>query len=369
MSTLRTPETVTIIIPVGNALTVTAPTGSTATVNDQTDFSPSGTVTGTTTMFGPYTETTTVAVVCTAGAVSWDVSTPVVQNYTTAGLVLPRASGIGIKVDTITPTFGWRDMLGSIKTRTGGATIPSFSAYRGGLYSFAFDSANAVQEVFNEFHILHDYVPASDLYIHTHWSTAVTATGVCNWIFELDYAKGYDQGVFEGTAGSAGNVTIPVVSATGSTAYMHRISEVQCSIPGGLVTSAINVSITASAATLTAASALFTAADIGRTVRIAGAGAAGAAHDTTITAFGSTTSVTVANNAVTTVTAKPAFSYRILDSNLIETDGVILARIWRDASRAADTLNQTPFLHFVDMHYQSTNISTKQRNGPDFWAA
>lgn len=284
------------------------------------------------------------------------------------GAVMPKVAGKGIKVDPDAPTYGWRDMISSIKTRTGGATIPAYSAYRGSLYSFAFDSANAVQEVFNEYHIMHDYVPASDLYIHTHWSTNVTATGICNWLFELDYAKGYDQSVFEGTVGSAGNVIIPAVSVTGSTAFMHRITEVQCSTPGGLLTSAVNVSVAAGSAALTSASALFVNSDIGRTVQIAGAGAAGVVHNTTIIAVASTTACTLGNAAVTTVTAQPAFSHRILDSNLIEPDGLILARTWRDASRTADTLNQTPFLHFVDMHYQSTNMATKQRNGPNFWA-
>lgn len=281
------------------------------------------------------------------------------------GIVLPKTSGKGIKIDD---AFGWHDMISAIKTRTGGATIPAYSAYRGGLYSFAFDSAGAVQEVFNEYHIMHDYVPASDLYIHTHWSTNVTATGICNWLFELDYAKGYDQSIFEGTVGSAGNVIIPAVSVTGSTAFMHRITEVKCSTPGGLVTSAVNVSVAAGSAALTSASALFASSDIGRTVQIAGAGAAGVVHNTTIIAVASTTACTLGNAAVTAVTAQPAFSHRILDSNLIEPDGLILARTWRDASRTADTLNQTPFLHFVDMHYQSTNAATKQRNGPDFWA-
>ena len=289
-------------------------------------------------------------------------------NSTTDPIVLPKEMGSGIKVDPSSPTWGWADMTSSIKTRTGGATVPSYSAYQGSIYSFAFEHATSVQEVFNEYHLGHDYAPATDLYIHAHWSTAVTATGNCNWIFELSYAKGYNQAPFEGTVGTALPVVIPVVTA-GAAAFNHIISEVQCSAAGGLIPSLINVSITATAATLTAASALFTAADIGRTIQIAGAGAAGAVHNTTITAFGSTTSVTVADNAVTTVTTLPNFSYRVLDSVLLETDGLIVARTWHQTNRAADTLTQVPYLHFVDMHYQSTAAgATKQRNGPDFWA-
>lgn len=75
-------------------------------------------------------------------------------------------------------------------------------------------------------------------------------------------------------------------------------------------------------------------------------------------------SVTLANNAGTTVTTQPNFRYRVIDSNLFEIDGVIIVRSWRDAARTADTLNVAPFLHFVDCHYQSTQMSTKTKNYP-----
>jgi len=53
---------------------------------------------------------------------------------------------------------------------------------------------------------------------------------------------------------------------------------------------------------------------------------------------------------------------------LLEVDGLIMVRTWRHATRTADTLNQAPFLHEIDIHYQSTGIGTKGRNGPDFWS-
>lgn len=56
-----------------------------------------------------------------------------------------------------------------------------------------------------------------------------------------------------------------------------------------------------------------------------------------------------------------------LDSDDIETDGVILVRLYRDPADAADTLDQAPFVHYCDIHYQTTGIGTKQRNGPGFW--
>ncbi len=56
-----------------------------------------------------------------------------------------------------------------------------------------------------------------------------------------------------------------------------------------------------------------------------------------------------------------------LDRATIQVDGIILVRIHRDDAHAADTLNQTPFIHFADIHYQSTNMATKQKNGPTFY--
>jgi len=55
-----------------------------------------------------------------------------------------------------------------------------------------------------------------------------------------------------------------------------------------------------------------------------------------------------------------------LDTDDLEPDGIILVRAWRNPGDAADTLNQAPFLHYVDIHYQTTSIGTKQK-APDFY--
>jgi len=53
-----------------------------------------------------------------------------------------------------------------------------------------------------------------------------------------------------------------------------------------------------------------------------------------------------------------------VDTSLLEPDGILLVRVFRDPGDAADTLNQGPFLHFVDLHYQSTSVATKQKAPP-----
>lgn len=56
-----------------------------------------------------------------------------------------------------------------------------------------------------------------------------------------------------------------------------------------------------------------------------------------------------------------------LDTALLEPDGVILLRLYRDPVDAADTLNQGPFVHFVDIHYQTDRVNTKNKV-PNFYA-
>jgi hypothetical protein len=221
-------------------------------------------------------------------------------------IVLPKTSGKGVKVDTASPSFGWRDLLGVITvkgTGGGGASAnPDYVVYRGGLYAYRFGTVapnNHNHEAFIEYHIPHDYVPGSDLYLHVHWSQKTVDTGgtagvpgVANWYFEYSYADGH------GTPGGSANafsdpVTVSVTQQASTTQYGHMIAEVQISNDGGID--------------------------------------------------------------------------GLLDSNTIAVDGLLLVRIYRDPTDSEDTLNQDTFVHFVDVHYQSTNMATKNK-APNFYS-
>ncbi len=306
------------------------------------------------------------SIVITTGATSNTISvstgfTASLVSGTTAKfetVVFPKTAGKGIKVDTTTPTFGWIDITGEINDR-GNAQAPVLSAWNETIFEYMFKTANGFQEVFNTFHPGHDYLQGQTTpFIHAHWSIISTPTGAVNWLFDISHARGYNRAAFNPP------ITVSVTQEAEGTLLEHQIAEIQFAAPGGVITSTINVSITSGAAILTSASALFSASDIGRTIRVAGAGVAGANLDTKITVFTSNTQVTLANNASTTVTAQPAFSYRVIDSDLIEVDSIIKVRTWRDAARTADTLNVSPFLHTVDLHVQSTGIPTKDKNFP-----
>ena len=203
---------------------------------------------------------------------------------TPAGVVVPKTSGVGIKIDTDTPTYAWVDLLGAITYEDStGPTRPNFDTYRGGLKQFRF-SVN--DQAWIEYHIPHDYSPGSDLFVHTHWSHTATdvASGGVTWGFEATYAKGHNQAAFHAP------ITTTVTQAASTVQYQHMIAETQLSAPSG----------------------------------------AGG----------------------------------LLDSANLEPDGVILLRVYLSANNIS--VAEDPFLHFCDLHMQTTNVGTKQR-APDFY--
>lgn len=198
--------------------------------------------------------------------------------------VFPKTKGVGIKVDLDVPTFGWRDITGIVDTRGTNANDPTPIAFNGNIRHYQFAVNN---EVHTEFHIPHDYVPNSDLYIHAHWAhnSAAVTSGSVTWSFEVSYAKGHNQASF-----STPTDTISVTQAASTSQRQHMIAETQLSSAGG----------------------------------VGG----------------------------------------LLNTANIETDGIIDLRCYL----SANTMNGgvLPFLLFIDLHYQSNNLATKQK-APDFW--
>lgn len=54
----------------------------------------------------------------------------------------------------------------------------------------------------------------------------------------------------------------------------------------------------------------------------------------------------------------------LLDTNIIEVDGMLMCRVYLSANTM--TGGAEPFLHYVDVHYQSTGVTTKNK-APDFY--
>lgn len=201
-----------------------------------------------------------------------------------SGKTFPKTKGVGIKVDTDNPDFGWHDLIGYI---TSGQGTNTFQTYRGSIKQARFQEG---QDAYVGFHLPHDYLPGSNLFIHVHWShtSAMVTGGSVTWAFETMYSKGHNQAQF------LEPVIVAMVSEASMLPYQHLIPETSLSVVGGAATQ--------------------------------------------------------------------------LDTSLIETDGIIQCRLYLDSNdiTTSDLSQVDPFVHFVDVHYQSTGLPTKNK-APNFW--
>lgn len=142
-------------------------------------------------------------------------------------------AGAGIKLGTTSPIFGWRDITATVQPKATGAGSPARSVYAGAnLNQYAF-AANDVCEF--EFHIPHDYVPGTDLYLHVHWSHSGTTTvGDATFTIYYTYAKGHNQAAF--SAEKTLTITRATVDVTTTPRYQHLLDEVIMTGPSATAT-------------------------------------------------------------------------------------------------------------------------------------
>jgi hypothetical protein len=163
-----------------------------------------------------------------------DIERDYVNTDGAGSILVPKTSGIGIKVDYDEPTFGWRDIIGSVQPKATGAGSPARAIYRGNIGDYAFAHNDVCDFIF---HIPHDYVPGTDIYFHIHWShtDAVSITGDATFTIYHQYSKGHNQAVFPAEK------TLTITHATTDLAttpqYRHRIDE--AAISGSAATSAV----------------------------------------------------------------------------------------------------------------------------------
>ena len=203
-------------------------------------------------------------------------------------LVMDKASGNGFKVDTTTPTFGFADLLGRVISVNTGASKPTHSTYRDGIKEFEFAVGD---EDYFEFHIPHDYVKGTDIFLHIHWSHIGTFVngGTITFSVEQTYSKSHNQAAFPAT------VTGTYQGTASNTQYQQILSETQssASTPTGLQ----------------------------------------------------------------------------IDTDDLEPDGVILMTL--GISSVDITVSEgavpNPFIHYVDIHYQTTGLIGTKQKAPDFY--
>lgn len=204
------------------------------------------------------------------------------------GRTFPSDRTLGIKIDTDVPEFGWHDIVGHLFYEHTVGTPVEYNIYRGGIRAHQFMAEG--DEAFVNFHMPHDYVMGTPIYIHVHWShnSTVVTGGSVTWAFEIMYAKGHNQAPF------GPPVVVAVIDNVNTIQYQHQIAEGVASTVGG--------------------------------------------------------------------------SAVLLNTDDLEVDGIVQCRLYLDSNdiTTSDVSTVEPYAHFVDIHYQSTGIPTKNR-APDFW--
>jgi hypothetical protein len=211
------------------------------------------------------------------------------DKIVTSNLILPKTSGKGIKIDVDVPTFGWKDLLGNVITDPQGADAPNLTVFRGGSVREYLYAVNDKADL--RFHIPHDYVPGSDIYLHVHWAhngTGISGSLVCTLLHS--YSKGHNQANYSAEKTILLSVSTPDITTIPQ--YRHRIDEIQLSA------------------------------------------------------------------------ASPSGSQ--IDSDDLEPDGIILLNLEVTTLPTVTGGSSGVFIHYIDMHYQSTQLATKQK-APNFY--
>ena len=147
-------------------------------------------------------------------------------------LVLPNASGNGIKVNNTNPQFGWQDLLGNLVVKGSGVTNPNFAIFIGNISAYQFSNTGAPgsgQTFYCVYHMPHDWAPGTDIYWHVHWAhnSASVTTGAVTFQYEVSYAKGFNQAPF------STSVLGTVTQNASTIQYQHMVAEGQLSVAGG----------------------------------------------------------------------------------------------------------------------------------------
>ena len=162
------------------------------------------------------------------------------DSYHNGNIIFQKSSGTGIKVDTGVPTYPWCDLIGQISPHVGGGTAPVSLPFIGGnINNYCFDNNTVIDSIV--YHIPHDYVPGSDLFLHLHWGhngTAISGNFVITW--HCMYAKGHQQASFQPEIDIVQTIPCTIGSFP---RYQHNITEFQITNGTGDATHLLNTLI------------------------------------------------------------------------------------------------------------------------------
>lgn len=142
------------------------------------------------------------------------------------GASLGSDQGVGFLING---EYGWRDLEGTLFPKVFGAGSPTLTTFRGNTRWYAYAAGDDMDAIF---HIPHDYVPGSDLYLHLHWShNGTNISGQSVITYYISYSKGHSQAVFSPEIAII--QTLSGLNLTNTPQYTHRIDEFVITSSGG----------------------------------------------------------------------------------------------------------------------------------------
>lgn len=126
-------------------------------------------------------------------------------------------------------SFGWKDLTSSVTPRSTTSLAPTLRQLTANVSEFAYGVGDRCEI---SFHIPHDYVPNTDMFVHVHWThSGSNISGTFSLSCFSVYAKGHQQEVF--TEEKTTTISVPNLNITNCPKFMHRVDEVQLSSKGG----------------------------------------------------------------------------------------------------------------------------------------
>lgn len=134
--------------------------------------------------------------------------------------ILTRLHRIIVAGTPDNPQLAWDDYIAALVSAQGvGGTVPDWTTFRDGIKAYEFDDA-AMNQLWLNIHLTHDYAVGTLMYPHIHWSPNTTSTGTVRWGVEYTIAKGHNQESFPASTTIYLEDTISANSQ-----YEHRIIE------------------------------------------------------------------------------------------------------------------------------------------------
>jgi hypothetical protein len=140
-------------------------------------------------------------------------------------IVIPNLNTEGIKRNTTTPVFTWRDKEGLMYPDLSGLNAATLTVFKGNLRLFAYEANDKMDF---SIHWPHDWAVGTDTYIHVHWhhnGSAIADT--MTFTIEAAFSKR------DAVSGSNISTTITRNTWTGANQYYHGVDEVQLSAATG----------------------------------------------------------------------------------------------------------------------------------------